>query len=480
MRNTVASANGAAAICNDSGRPSARLKPQGIAKAGVPPTLNGIVMLGVLAWRSGCIRVGAVGDAEGAGGDKGIDLAQRAGLLLDQRGAPALRRHVVLGADQRAGQDAVAQDAAEILRSRAQILLVDRVEFDARYRCLAVGIVAQARQLDRLDDRAEIAQHLDRRIHRGGEVGMPRRIGVPVFDHAEAHSLDAAVERGAVIRHRHILAAGVFLVVAGDDLQEQRDVLGAAGQGAAMVHRKRVREDAAAADPAIARLDPGEVAKRRRTAHRAAGIGADRAGHKTRRHRRAGAARRAARHVAGVPRVARRWPRQVIARAAEREFPGGELAHQHATAGVEPLDDVGIGLRHMVLAQFRMPGGQDAGGLDDVLQRVGDAVHRAAALASQQFALSLRRLGQRLVLGGAQKAVQFAVMRGDAREQAFGDLDRRQFALAVKPAQFRNRQKGDIHRLSSGLPGLQATRGIQLLPIRARNVRAEARSGRSV
>ena len=38
MRSTSASANGAAAICNDKGRPSAWLKPQGIASAGNPPS----------------------------------------------------------------------------------------------------------------------------------------------------------------------------------------------------------------------------------------------------------------------------------------------------------------------------------------------------------------------------------------------------------------------------------------------------------
>ena len=53
MRSTVASANGAAAICNDNGSPSALLNPQGIAIAGKPPTLNGIVMLGALTSRSG-------------------------------------------------------------------------------------------------------------------------------------------------------------------------------------------------------------------------------------------------------------------------------------------------------------------------------------------------------------------------------------------------------------------------------------------
>jgi len=53
MRRTVGSAIGAAAICNDNGNPSARLNPHGMASAGSPPTLKGIVMLGELTSRSG-------------------------------------------------------------------------------------------------------------------------------------------------------------------------------------------------------------------------------------------------------------------------------------------------------------------------------------------------------------------------------------------------------------------------------------------
>jgi hypothetical protein len=55
MRSTVGSWNGAAAICKDSGMPSARLNPQGIASAGAPLMLNGCVMLAPMPWlvRSG-------------------------------------------------------------------------------------------------------------------------------------------------------------------------------------------------------------------------------------------------------------------------------------------------------------------------------------------------------------------------------------------------------------------------------------------
>ena len=114
-----------------------------------------------------------------------------------------------------------------------------------------------------------------------------------------------------------------------------------------------------------------------------------------------------------VPGVQRRRPWQVPARAAEGEFPGRQLAQQNAAAGLEPDDDLGVGRRHMILAQLRMPGGADAGGLDDVLQRVGDAVQRPAARPGHQFAFGRAGFGERDLLGDEQEAVQFAVMRGD-------------------------------------------------------------------
>ena len=134
-----------------------------------------------------------------------------------------------------------------------------------------------------------------------------------------------------------------------------------------MVHREGIGENAAAADPAVGRLQPGDAAHRGRTAHRAAGIGADSARHKPGRDRGAGAARRTARQPLAVPWIERRRPRQVPARPAEREFPRRQLAEHDAARRLQTHDDVGVLRRHVILAQLRVPGGADAGGLDDVL-----------------------------------------------------------------------------------------------------------------
>src|SRR5439155_10269693 len=52
----------------------------------------------------------------------------------------------------------LAQDPAEILRPCLQVVLVDRVKLDAGDRRLAVGVIAQAGEANRLDRRTEPAQ----------------------------------------------------------------------------------------------------------------------------------------------------------------------------------------------------------------------------------------------------------------------------------------------------------------------------------
>jgi hypothetical protein len=90
-----------------------------------------------------------------------------------------------------------------------------------------------------------------------------------------------------------------------------------------------------------------------------------------------------------------------------------------------------VGGRHIVLAQFRVPGRRDAGSFNDVLQRVRDAVQRPAPPAGHQLAVSGCRLGQCDFRRHADKAVQFAVVRGDAIEQRLRHFRRRQFTLVV-------------------------------------------------
>ena len=81
-----------------------------------------------------------------------------------------------------------------------------------------------------LDFGAETAQDFDRRVDGRRDIRV-RGVAIPILGDADPQSAHPAVQPGRIVRHRDVLAAGVMRVVAGDDLEEQRDVLGAAGQG---------------------------------------------------------------------------------------------------------------------------------------------------------------------------------------------------------------------------------------------------------
>ena len=101
---------------------------------------------------------------------------QRDRLLARQPVAPAQRLHIILAADDRAGQHAVPEDAAEIPRPGAEIVRVDR-EIGSTQEMIDLQSVYSLR-LDSLTGsiaRPEALQDPDRRIDRRREVGMRRR-----------------------------------------------------------------------------------------------------------------------------------------------------------------------------------------------------------------------------------------------------------------------------------------------------------------
>ena len=155
---------------------------------------------------------------------------------------------------------------------------------------------------------------------------------------------------------------------------------------------KRQREDAAARHQAVGRLQPDDAAAARGIAHAAAGVGAERQREQAGGHARARAGRRAAGMMVGVPRVARRRPRQVEARPADGEFVRRQLA-EHDRAGAAQLRARRPRRRGDVVHQdLRMAGRRQAGDVDDVLDADRHAVQRPAQAAGD---LGLGGLGRR-------------------------------------------------------------------------------------
>ena len=76
---------------------------------------------------------------------------------------------------------------------------------------------------------------------------------------------------------------------------------------------------------------------------------------------------------------------QVEARASDGELERAELAEENAAARLQARRDLAVGGRHVVAKEVRVAGRADARRVIDVLQRVGNAVHRAAVLPALQL-----------------------------------------------------------------------------------------------
>ncbi len=212
-----------------------------------------------------------------------------------------------------------------------------------------------------------------------------------------------------------------------------------------MVEAVRIGVDPAAADQPVGRLQPDDPAQCRRAADRAAGVGAERRRDEPGRDRRSRPARRAAGEMVAVPRVARRRPGQVEARAAMGELMGGELAGQNRAGVVELAHRCRIGGRHGADTGFGMPGGADAGGRIDVLEAERNAVHRPAIAAGRDLPLGGASLVEGAIKGRQQIGVELRIERFCPADQRLGQLDRRQFLPFDPP-----RSLGDGHESQFG------------------------------
>ncbi len=124
-----------------------------------------------------------------------------------------------------------------------------------------------------------------------------------------------------------------------------------------------------------------------------------------------------------IPRIERRGPRQVPGRTAGGELMQRELAEQDRAGFAQPCDHRGVARGAVVHAQLGVARRRRARHVEDVLRRIGDAVHRAAPGAARDLGLGGFRLGACRIGGDRDVGVVDAVERRDAREQRLGQLD---------------------------------------------------------
>ena len=145
-------------------------------------------------------------------------------------------------------------------------------------------------------------------------------------------------------------------------------------------------------------------------------------------NRGARARRRAAGEVRGVPGIARRRPGQVEGRAAVGELVRGELAHQHGAGGAQPGHGGRVLSRDAVDAGARMAGGQDAGGVVDVLDGERNAVQRPAPVAARDLGFGGARQPPSRPRGVRVMKALSCGSSASVRARGLRVLDRRQLA----------------------------------------------------
>ena len=223
------------------------------------------------------------------------------------------------------------------------------------------------------------------------------------LQHPDLQSLERLLERGAVVGHRQLDAGGIALIEAGHRTQQQRRILGAARDQAALIQARGEGDHAVARHAAIGGLEPGHAAQRRRLADRAAGVGGGGRRHQPGGHRRRRAAGGAARHARDVPGIAHRAEVAGLVGRAHRELVHVGLAEHDHAGGPQALDHRGIVGRDEIRQHARAAGGLLAAGAEDVL--VGDR-H-----AGQRRRLACRAAAHRPLPPRAS-----AASRGDADE----------------------------------------------------------------
>ncbi len=91
-----------------------------------------------------------------------------------------------------------------------------------------------------------------------------------------------------------------------------------------------------------------------------------------------------------VPRVLRGRPGEIERGAADREFPGRELAEQDRARFRKQSGRHRILIRHMILEERGMPGRGDPLRVVDILERDGDAVKRPLVAALHDLGFAAR------------------------------------------------------------------------------------------
>ena len=170
-----------------------------------------------------------------------------------------------------------------------------------------------------------------------------------------------------------------------------------------------------------------------------------------RRRRRARTGARAGRALFEQPRIHRLAAEPDVVQCERAE---AELRDQHRAGVVETPHDRRIILRHAIAKRLGAPRRRDAGGVEQILHAVRNAVQWAAILACRDLGVGLLRLREREVLRQRDDAAQLAVVLRDAVEIDVGEPRRRELLLLDPSREMRDRCERDVGVVRRQRPGV--------------------------
>ena len=374
------------------------------------------------------------------GRDQRITALEGGKNLRAHDGAGAHRPAVDRRRHQRRGRQARARAHVEVLPARSQQR--DKHGSDIRVRSQHVerdGVLSpRQRQVGNL--RAEFFQHeqstFECRAYFGVHAVGPRHF----MHHCELDPLQVAAERARVVRHGALAGQVVARIMTRDRGQENRVVLDRARNRADGVGRPAVHHAAVAAHPPEGRPQADDAVGRRRAAHGATGILAQRSRAQSRGRRDSGTARGTAGIACRVPRIARLAVEENVG-AAFSEFVQIFLADQDRAGGIHARDHGGIEIGYVVGHDLRADGGADAARAKLVLHPIGDTVQRALVVAARNFALNLPRACERLLRTDRDVRAQHAIVALDAVQAGLDEFHRRDLPVTDQSPLLGNAQE---------------------------------------
>ena len=207
-------------------------------------------------------------------------------------------------------------------------------------------------------------------------------------------------------------------------------------------------------DQAEGGLEPEGGGAGGRQARRGARVGRECERPEPRRDRDRSPAARAAGAIVEMPRIARDAEERRIGQELVGEFRRRRFADDDGTRGLEALDRDRVAQGHVLRHETRAPGGADALGIDDVLDRDRHAVKRAPHFPAGKRRLGRLCRGERLIAADGDVGVECRLARLDAGKNLPHQCDRRELARAELPRELACRTKGEagvghgIHAIS--------------------------------